>query len=50
MKERYIIELDMRCSPGIEAALRDFMGEVFQAAEDSKCSGHGLSITKLEDK
>jgi len=50
MIERYMIELNMNCSPVTEVALRDFMGEVFQAAEDSKCSGHGLSITKLEDK
>jgi hypothetical protein len=49
MKEIYTIELDMNNPPIIETALRKFMGKVFKAAEESNCTGHGLTIIRLED-
>ena len=45
---KYLIELNGDAGVPIEVALSDFMAGVFKLADESKCIGHGLSITRIE--
>ena len=46
--DRYLITMDRRTIPIMENAMIEFMGGVFKLAEESKCVGHGLIITKID--
>ena len=48
MKQQYVIDMDDHGAVPLEVALQEFMGKVFDAAEESNCTGHGLEITRVE--